>query len=33
MAGGDVTRIGNPSGSWIHTYNAHHIADLNPHWA
>jgi len=33
MASGDVTRIGNPTGSWIHTYNPHHIADLNPHWA
>ncbi|ACZ86039.1 hypothetical protein [Streptosporangium roseum] len=33
MASGDVTAIGNPGGSWIHTYNPHHIGDANPHWA
>ncbi|MFG1755706.1 hypothetical protein [Streptosporangium sandarakinum] len=33
MASGEVTRIGNPAGSWTWTYNQHHISDANPWWA
>nr|WP_152992322.1 hypothetical protein [Nonomuraea pusilla] len=33
MASGDVTRIGDVTGTWTHTYNPHHIGHINPHWA